>query len=330
MGIAVESQDVLVIGKVTLRVQREAIWRLSLRGGGIDCVLHPDLTRLVMQLAEDHASLMAMQLYHGDQKRRRSRFYSAWEKLESAMNLDPKDELGSEKPEEQPLEDETVAESYWQGYAVREPDLPVLVEATFQMKGASVSLADRLDLGGAGQANAALEGVDLRVLVLTDSKGRGQVTGLFAALKLSAAELLLEQRRLLAPKAAAETLLQATLLAPLKGPDVPKLGIRLEQLALLFRRRDLDQLLQLVHALKPKGSGEVAPDARSTLQDLPSSSISRLELSSSSSPLFRCWIGAPKVYLPTDPPGGPTAPQMRSWDLGTWKDYIRRVLKLSS
>ncbi|CAJ1453892.1 unnamed protein product [Effrenium voratum] len=55
-GIAVESQDVLVIGKVTLRVQREAIWRLSLRGGGIDCVLHPDLTRLVMQLAEGAAN----------------------------------------------------------------------------------------------------------------------------------------------------------------------------------------------------------------------------------------------------------------------------------
>ncbi|CAE7203028.1 unnamed protein product [Symbiodinium sp. CCMP2456] len=320
-GIVLGHGDVLTFGKVALQLQRstEGHYQLATGIGGIEGSLHTELSRrianlseavqaLVAEALEDRAAIEALRRLREASQPRRSRFYSAWEKFEMLGPMQEKsaNRSGGDVEEEDagpvlsPLTEEAFS-----GYGVNAPCAPAFVSTVLHLQSASLRIFAQGPRGTQSRAvaHASLEGVHFRVQLFRE---RAAASLLFTSLQLQAASLTLQSRRLLTPRATGGVLLDSSALVPLQPEGCePLFGVKLQQLAVLFRQRDSDALLELLRSvLRPlqaaEGAGSSQRPSVSSLDQQQVAETFGLE-AKWKRPLFRCWIGAPKVFLPTDP-----------------------------
>ncbi|CAE7333795.1 unnamed protein product [Symbiodinium microadriaticum] len=320
-GIVLGHGDVLTFGKVALQLQRstEGHYELAAGIGGIEGSLHTELSRRVAKLSEalqalvtealeDRAAIEALRRLREASQPRRSRFYSAWEKFEM---LGPMQEKSANRSGGDVEEEDTGAvlspmtEEAFSGYGVNAPCAPAFVSTVLHLQSASLRIFEQRPRGTQSHAvaHASLEGVHFRVQLFRE---RAAASLLFTSLQLQAASLTLQSRRLLTPRATGGVLLDSSALVPLRAEGCePLFGVKLQQLAVLYRQRDSDALLQLLRSvLRPlqaaEGAGSSQRPSVSSLDQQQVAETFGLE-AKWKCPLFRCWIGAPKVFLPTDP-----------------------------
>ncbi|CAE7616152.1 unnamed protein product [Symbiodinium natans] len=345
-GIVLGQSDVLMFGKVALQLRRTEEGHYELAAGvggeksdsgwtvcayaGIEGSLHTELSRrvaklseamraLVKEASEDRAAIAALRRFREASQPRRSRFYSAWEKLEiygPAQVLDRSTEVSGQVTEDEapstavaPTREEE--EEAFVGYGIRAPSVPAVVSAVLHLESASLRIFGQQPRGthSFAVAHASLEGVQLRVQLLCERPG-ATASALYTSLQLQAASLSLRSRRLLTPRATGAVLLESSALVPLQAAErAPLFGVKLQQLAVLYRQRDSAALIGLLRSVwRPLQAANDVPGSqkRSSTSSLDQQQVAEafgLEAKSSKwkRPLFRCWIGAPKVFLPTDP-----------------------------
>ncbi|CAE7838468.1 unnamed protein product [Symbiodinium sp. CCMP2592] len=336
-GIVLGHSDVLTFGKVALQLQRstEGHYQLAAGIGGIEGSLHTELSRrianlseamqaLVTEALEDRAAIEALRRLREASQPRRSRFYSAaWEKIEM---LGPMQEKTAKRSGDDVEEEDAGAvlppmteEEAFAGYGVNAPCAPAFVSTVLHLQSASLRIFAQRPRGTQSRAvaHASLEGVHFRVQLFRE---RTAASLLFTSLQLQAASLTLQSRRLLTPRATGGVLLESSALVPLQTEGLaPLFGVKLQQLAVLFRQRDSDALVDLLRSVwRPlqaaEGAGSSQRPSVSSQNDPPAPAAAEAEAEAEVAPrradfgiakwkrpLFRCWIGAPKVFLPTDP-----------------------------